>query len=95
MRRTFDNGWAVGAFASFTNVSAEQFGEGSFDKGLYFKAPLEKLFPGNSKSSWNTTMHSLARDGGARLEAFGSTLWYELRGVRYDALDQHRSRMVP
>ena len=95
VRRTFDNGWSVGAFASFTNVSAEQYGEGSFDKGLYFKVPLEKLFPGNSKSSWNTTMHSLARDGGARLEAFGSTLWYELRGVRYDALNQHRSRMVP
>ena len=36
VRRTFDNGFSIGAFATFTNVSASDFGEGSFDKGLYF-----------------------------------------------------------
>ena len=44
LRRTFDNGWKVGVWASQTDVSAEDFGEGSFDKGLYFKVPLNALF---------------------------------------------------
>ena len=35
LRRTFDNGWKVGVWATKTDVSAEDFGEGSFDKGLY------------------------------------------------------------
>ena len=31
IRRTFDNGFSIGAFASFTDVSSSDFGEGSFD----------------------------------------------------------------
>ena len=95
VRRTFDNGWMIGGFATFTNVSAAQFGEGSFDKGFFFRVPLDKLLPGNQKNLWNTTLHNLQRDGGQRLEGFGQTLWYELRGMRYDALYNHRNRMVP
>ena len=29
-----------GIFASNTNVSADQFGEGSFDKGIFFDIPI-------------------------------------------------------
>ncbi|MBT4745310.1 MAG: hypothetical protein HOO20_19130, partial [Rhodospirillaceae bacterium] len=39
--REFKSGIAVGAWATFTNVTAEQFGEGSFDKGLYMRIPFE------------------------------------------------------
>ena len=85
----------IGGFATFTNVSAAQFGEGSFDKGFFFRVPLDKLLSGNQKNLWNTTLHNLQRDGGQRLEGFGQTLWYELRGMRYDALYNHRNRMVP
>jgi hypothetical protein len=38
--RTFDGGVKFGAWASFTDVSTEQFGEGSFDKGIFFKIPI-------------------------------------------------------
>ena len=38
--RTYSNGMSFGVFASKTNVSAEQFGEGSFDKGLFFNIPI-------------------------------------------------------
>ena len=38
--RTFINGTTFGVFASNTNVSAEQFGEGSFDKGIFFNIPI-------------------------------------------------------
>ena len=36
LSRTFSNGTKFGVFASFTDVTSEQFGEGSFDKGVYF-----------------------------------------------------------
>ncbi len=38
--RTFENGMYFGVFASNTDVTAEQFGEGSFDKGLFFNIPI-------------------------------------------------------
>ncbi len=38
--RTFDNGVKFGAFATFTDVSRQQFGEGSFDKGIFFNIPI-------------------------------------------------------
>ena len=38
--RSFVNGVEFGVFASFTDVSSEQFGEGSFDKGIFFKIPV-------------------------------------------------------
>ena len=49
MRRTFRNGWQIGVWATFTNVPFEKFGEGSFDKGLFFQIPLDALFGGVSK----------------------------------------------
>ena len=33
--RSLSNGLEFGAFATFTDVSFEQFGEGSFDKGIF------------------------------------------------------------
>ena len=40
LSRRFDNGVMFGVFASNTNVSAENFGEGSFDKGIFFDIPI-------------------------------------------------------
>ena len=38
--RTFYNGVYFGAFATFTDVTTKQFGEGSFDKGIFFNIPI-------------------------------------------------------
>jgi hypothetical protein len=32
--REFNNGWRVGAYATLTDVPFDEFGEGSFDKGI-------------------------------------------------------------
>ena len=40
LSRIFPNGVSFGVFATFTDVSSEQFGEGSFDKGIYFNIPI-------------------------------------------------------
>ena len=58
--RTFRSGVKFGAFATFTDVSAEQFGEGSFDKGVFFNIPIY----GNLISY---TWRPLTKDPGAKL----------------------------
>ena len=65
--RRFDNGITVGAFATRTNVSAEQFGEGSFDKGVYLRIPFDAMLPRSSNGMANFLWRPLTRDGGARL----------------------------
>ena len=58
--RSFPNGTKYGVFASFTDVSSEQFGEGSFDKGIYFNIPIFGNFI-------NYTWRPLTKDPGAKL----------------------------
>jgi hypothetical protein len=41
IQKRFANGWSIGAFATLTDVPFEVFGEGSFDKGLIFRVPLD------------------------------------------------------
>ena len=94
-RRTFDSGFSLGAFFTRTNVSAEEFGEGSFDKGLFFRIPFDGILPGNTRAAYSTILRPLERDGGRRLENFGGSLWFDRRSLRYDALDGNRSRMLP
>jgi membrane-associated phospholipid phosphatase len=67
LRRSFRNGVSIGAWATKTNVSKEQFGEGSFDKGIYVSIPFEAMLPLSSYSSANLVWNPLTRDGGARL----------------------------
>ena len=83
--RSFDNGWRVGAFATLTNVSFEDFGEGSFDKGLRFSIPLEFLFGTPSNRVSQTTLRPISRDGGARLNVEGR-LYETVRGYHTDDL---------
>ena len=94
IRRTMDNGWVLGAWATLTDVPFEDFGEGSFDKGIFLKIPLQGVLPGNTRSSYSTAIRSIQRDGGQLLENYSGTLWHSLRSTRYDALDNNRARMI-
>ena len=58
--RSFKNGTKFGVFASFTDVSSEQFGEGTFDKGIFFNIPIYGNF---INYSWKP----LTKDPGAKL----------------------------
>ena len=95
VRRTFNNGWMVGLWATMTDVSAEDFGEGSFDKGMFFKIPFAGLFGRNSRSSLNTSIRPIQRDGGQRLEGYSGNIWWDIRSARYDAFSDLTHRMVP
>ena len=67
LSRRFKNGVHVGIFATKTNVSAEQFGEGSFDKGLSISIPLELFLTKSSKAVQGLSFRPLTRDGGQRV----------------------------
>ena len=77
LSRTFDNGVSVGAWATKTNVSSAQFGEGSFDKGMYLRIPFDVLMTTRTGDWANLVYQPLTRDGGARLnrsfQLYGAT----------------------
>ncbi len=66
--REFNNGFKVGAFFTLTDVPFEEFGEGSFDKGIRFTIPIDWLVGTPSKDGFSTTIRPVLRDGGARLD---------------------------
>jgi len=65
--RIFKSGLRMGVFATLTDISTEEFGEGSFDKGFYFFIPIESFFTGYSKGFTGFGLRPITRDGGADL----------------------------
>ncbi|MBE9635925.1 YjbH domain-containing protein [Salipiger mangrovisoli] len=76
--REFVNGWRIGAFATVTDVSSEDFGEGSFDKGLMFSIPVAIGTGQPSRNDTTMTIRSVQRDGGAKL-AIDDRLYQRIR----------------
>ena len=91
VRRTFSNGWMVGLWATLTDVPFDDFGEGSFDKGMFFRIPFATLAGANTRGSYATRVRPIQRDGGARLEDFSGNIWWDLRNARYDVFAQPTS----
>ncbi|TJZ82754.1 YjbH domain-containing protein [Paracoccus hibiscisoli] len=71
LSREFANGWQVGAFVTKTDLSAEEFGEGSFDKGVKFSIPISWGTGQPSRDRVANSLRSLSRDGGSRVEVDG------------------------
>jgi hypothetical protein len=78
--RKFESGVEIGAFATFTDVPFEDFGEGSFDKGLILRIPFGWIAPFNTNYTTTTYLNSLVRDGGQRLYDV-NPLWDSLRST--------------
>ncbi|MFK5997148.1 MAG: YjbH domain-containing protein [Rhodobacterales bacterium] len=68
INRRFPNGWSIGAYATITNASFADFGEGSFDKGINLTIPLKPLIGTQTRAVASQRLSSLTRDGGARLD---------------------------
>jgi len=67
LSRYFADGFSVGAFFTLTNVSFEDFGEGSFDKGIMLQIPLTWFTGRPSQTVYGTTIRPVQRDGGQPL----------------------------
>lgn len=79
--REFNNGWRVGAYATLTDVPFEDFGEGSFDKGILITVP-SAWFVGTPTIETNDfVIQSLTRDGGAKVSVDGR-LYDRVRGMQ-------------
>ena len=68
LSRRMPNGWQAGIWFSNTNISAEDFGEGSFDKGFYIHIPLSIFSKEYKKNMRSFSLRSMTRDGAQKLE---------------------------
>ncbi|MGO4906796.1 YjbH domain-containing protein [Pseudorhodobacter sp. W20_MBD10_FR17] len=89
--RLFGNGWRVGAFATKTNVSAKDFGSGSFDKGIRIVVPMNWILGKPSPTTAPIELRPFLRDGGARLDVDGR-LYESVRGYQADAINDQFGR---
>lgn len=67
LSRQFDSGIIAGAFMTKTNVSAKEYGEGSFNKGFYITIPLDLMLVHPTKQTATVNWIPLTRDGGQML----------------------------
>lgn len=65
--RKFGSGWEVGGYATLTDVPFDAFGEGSFDKAIYFTVPIDWIISSPTRSKRRLTLRPITRDGGANL----------------------------
>ena len=86
LERHFANGWRLGGFFTLTDVSAEEFGEGSFDKGITLTIPVGWFTGQPSRQVVSTVIRPIQRDGGARLNV-SDRLYEQVR-------DGHRTDLV-
>jgi len=65
--RKFKNNAQMGFWATKTNVSSEEFGEGSFDKGFYLSIPFNAFTFKSTTDMARLNWQFLTRDGGQKL----------------------------
>ncbi|TPD59487.1 YjbH domain-containing protein [Emcibacter nanhaiensis] len=85
--RRFDNGIRIGLFATVTDMSSEDFGDGSFDKGIYMKIPFGLFWYKPSRHDLEVEFRALGRDGGQRLDR-GTELYEILSAGERHRLEQ-------
>ena len=78
LKRTFNNGWEFGAYATLTDVPFSTFGEGSFEKGLTIKAPIGWFTGKKSRSVMNAVIRPITGDGGAKLNLSKEKYIYDI-----------------
>ncbi|MFO1142373.1 MAG: YjbH domain-containing protein [Amaricoccus sp.] len=88
LQRTFANGWSVGAYATKTDVTSDEFGEGSFAKGLTLTIPLRWATPFETRQTVDGDLTSLGDNGGAFLN-IQNRLWPIVRDMDRQHLEQN------
>ena len=85
LSREFYSGFQIGIFASRTDISKIEFGEGSFDKGFYWWMPVDLFFGDYRKQTTGWGLRPLTRDGAQRLvqgyPLWGVTDYADKRGI--------------
>ena len=91
--RRFANGIRLGGFSTVTDATPDEFGQGSFDKGVYIAVPFELFWPHSSRRMARATFSALTRDGGQRLDV-GPGLYELLEDDLSGAIKRDWSRIL-
>jgi hypothetical protein len=91
LQRELNNGWIFGVFATKTNITSEEFGEGSFDKGFFVSLPLSYVLLEADRGTNSTLIRPLQRNGGARVHV-PNRLYDEIRAYHRPTLDAEYGR---
>ena len=70
--RRFDSGVVLGTWFTVTDLSAADFGEGSFDKGIFITVPWDLFYPTSDGTAGIFPFRPLTRDGGQKLNVNNS-----------------------
>ena len=65
--KQFDSGIITGVYASFSDLTADEYGEGSFTKGFYISVPFDLMTVKPSRSRAAMAWQPITRDGGQML----------------------------
>ncbi|MEZ9899126.1 YjbH domain-containing protein [Vibrio breoganii] len=65
--KQFDSGVIAGVFASISDLTPEEYGEGSFTKGFYVSIPFDVMTVKPSQNRANFNWQPITRDGGQML----------------------------
>lgn len=65
--KRFDSGIVMGVYATMSDVSADEYGEGSFTKGIYVTIPFDLMLIRPTTSKGTIGWVPLTRDGGQML----------------------------
>ncbi|MGF1872909.1 YjbH domain-containing protein [Photobacterium indicum] len=87
--KQFDSGVIAGAFVALTDLTAEEYGEGSYNKGFYISIPFDVMTVKPSTNRATISWLPLSRDGGQMLNRkyslYGVTdarsPWYERQAM--------------
>ncbi len=93
LTRIFESGVQLGSFFTLTDVSSEEFGEGSFDKGIILSLPLDLFLTSHSRRVSSIVMRPLFRDGG-QMVMVPSRLYPAVSKYSYGALAKGWSRFL-
>ncbi|GAM72194.1 outer membrane lipoprotein YmcA [Vibrio sp. JCM 19236] len=66
--KQFDSGVIAGVFASITDLTPEEYGEGSFTKGFYISVPFDVMTVKPSGNRASFSWQPITRDGGQMLK---------------------------
>jgi hypothetical protein len=82
--KRFDSGIIVGAYAAITDMSAAEYGEGSFTKGFYVSIPIDLVSFFSDTGRGRIPWVPISRDGGQMLN----------KPVNLNALTEDRSPFI-
>ncbi len=90
--RRFDSGVVLGSWFTVTDLSAGEFGEGSFDKGIFITVPWDLFYPTSTGVHGTFPFRPLTRDGGQKVGV--NKPLHGVTGINYGLVERDWDRIL-